>query len=111
MPVHFAAARCTLRSHVARVLGPLKPGAAANDNAGPAATPFVFDEALRETLMHFARHGLAAVSEARKLAERAHNDGDDDAFARWNGIFRTLDQRQASAFERQLILDNQPLIG
>ena len=111
MPVHFAAARCTLRSHVARVLGPLKPGAAANDNFGQVAMSVLFDESLRDTLMHFARHGLGAASEARRLAELAHNDGDSEAFARWNGIFRNLDHRQASAFERQLILESQPLIG
>ena len=111
MPVHFAAARCTTRSHVARVLGPLKPGAAANDNPGQIAAPFPFDAMLRETLQHFAVHGLSAAGEARRLASLAHSQGDEEALAHWCGIFRRLDERKASVFERQLILGSEPLIG
>ncbi|WP_235911334.1 hypothetical protein [Croceibacterium soli] len=54
------------------------------------------DEAmLRAALRHFADHGLAAASHARRRAETAFFAGDREAYRWWLGICRTLDRRMA----------------
>lgn len=53
------------------------------------------DAMLRAALRHFADHGLAAASHARRRAEAAFFDGDREAYRWWLGICRTLDRRMA----------------
>ena len=110
MSVHFAAARTTARSPVARVLAKQSPGIAANDNGHPVGEPFLMEN-LRDALMHFAEHGLGAAKEAHRLALAAHDAEEIDERERWAGICRTLDAREASEFERALIRQETPLIG
>ncbi|MXP41033.1 hypothetical protein GRI75_05160 [Altererythrobacter soli] len=50
---------------------------------------------MRAALRHFADHGLAAASHARRRAETAFFAGDREAYRWWLGICRTLDRRMA----------------
>lgn len=111
MPVHFAAARCTARSHVARALNWKTPSRPANDNGEPVGGAFVFDPIMRDALIHFAEFGLSAASQARRNAEAANTRGDVPGGAHWKKICMALDRKQASEFERALIRENEPLIG
>lgn len=53
------------------------------------------DALLRAALRHFAEHGMAAASHARRRAEAAFFAGDRNAYRWWLGICRTLDRRLA----------------
>jgi hypothetical protein len=64
----------------------------ANDNGAIHSD----DALLRAALRHFAEHGLAAASHARRRAEAAFFAGDRNAYRWWLGICRTLDRRLAS---------------
>lgn len=64
---------------------------AANDNS---ATPSQ-DALLNAALRHFAEHGMAAASHARRRAEAAYFAGDRNAYRWWLGVCRTLDRRLA----------------
>ncbi len=107
MTVHFAAARCTTRSPIARALARRATGHAANDN-GDRAQP-TNDKMLHAALRHFANHGLGAALEARKLAEAAFEEGDLRAYEWWLGVCRTLDARLAAQLHRAT--QNNALIG
>lgn len=96
MPVHFAAARCTSRSPVARALVRKALHRAANDNAtdngGGLAGGTAGDRLLSATLRHFGEHGLRAAQEAASLSERAWRAGDRDGAEWWSRICHTLDR-------------------
>lgn len=64
---------------------------AANDNSVAHSD----DALLRAALRHFAEHGMAAASHARRRAEAAFFAGDRNAYRWWLGICRTLDSRLA----------------
>ncbi len=67
MPVHFAAARSTAHSPIARALARKAHSRAANDNAGAAqmvATASSIDGVMHAALKHFANHGLSAAKVA-----------------------------------------------
>jgi hypothetical protein len=64
---------------------------AANDNNAAHAD----DDLLRAALRHFAEHGMAAASHARRRAEAAFFAGDRNAYRWWLGVCRTLDRRLA----------------
>lgn len=64
---------------------------AANDNNPAHAEDALLNAALR----HFAEHGMAAASHARRRAEAAFFAGDRNAYRWWLGICRTLDRRLA----------------
>jgi hypothetical protein len=64
---------------------------AANDNNGAPGD----DALLRAALRHFAEHGMAAASHARRRAEAAFFAGDRNAYRWWLGVCRTLDRRLA----------------
>lgn len=53
------------------------------------------DALLNAALRHFAEHGMAAASHARRRAEAAFFAGDRNAYRWWLGICRTLDRRLA----------------
>ena len=93
MTIHFAAARPAASTFI----GPARHGAlprrAANDNAVTEAR----DGLLRDTLTHFARHGLGAAEAARREAERAFFAGDRQTYQHWLGICRALDRRLAAS--------------
>ena len=105
MPVHFAAARSTAHSPIARALARKALGRAANDNglAGcDVAVESSFDTMMRAALKHFAQHGLGAAREARNQAEQAHFTGDTESYAWWLEVCRTLDRRVAEDLIRRL---------
>lgn len=103
MPVHFAAARSTAHSPIARALARKALTRAANDNGSLAGSaPSTFDAAMRAALSHFAEHGMGAAEEARRQAEQAHAAGDDQGYRYWLGVCRALDSRLAAKFEQAL---------
>ena len=64
MPVHFAAARSTAHSPIARALARKALARAVNDNGDAAmleAASTSFDSVMRAALMHFAEHGMGAA--------------------------------------------------
>ena len=105
MPVHFAAARSTAHSPIARALAKKALARAANDNGDAAqmqAEASSFDHMMRAALKHFAEHGMGAAEEARRQAEQAHFTGDGEAYRWWLGVCRTLDRRLAARLEFRL---------
>lgn len=105
MPVHFAAARSTAHSPIARALARKAHARAANDNgdaAQMAAEASSFDHVMRAALKHFAEHGMGAADAARYHAEEAHFDGDMEAYAWWLGVCRALDRNLAARVERRV---------
>lgn len=105
MPIHFAAARSTARSPIARVLARKALAAPANDNGEVLATPSLFNATMRASLTHFAEHGMGAAEEARKQAERAHGEGDLQGYDWWLGVCRTLDRQMAARLDRRFGAD------
>lgn len=103
MPVHFAAARSTAHSPIARALARKALSRAANDNgAAGQVPPSSFDTMMRAALKHFAEHGMGAAEAARRQAEQAHFTGDAAGYAWWLGVCRALDRRLAERLERRL---------
>ena len=110
MTIHFAAARSTARSPIARALARRALGRAANDNGGRKADPAndpACDALFHAALRHFAAHGLGAAMAARAEAERALAADDRQGYDWWLGICRTLDRRLAA----QVAWRNAPLLG
>ena len=108
MPLHFAAARSTAHSPIARALARKAVSRAANDNgdgAGTSAYGSAIDTMMRAALRHFAEHGMGAAHEARRQAEQAHFDGDEAGYRWWLDICRALDRQLAVAVERRLESD------
>lgn len=99
MPVHFAAARSTAHSPIARALAKKALTRAANDNGDAPCLPG-FDAVMRTALGHFAEHGMGAAEAARRQAEAAHASGDDQTRAWWLGVCRALDRSLAARLER-----------
>jgi hypothetical protein len=91
MSIRFAAppqarsVRMTKESARAAVVRP------SNDNAAAHSDDALLNAALR----HFAEHGMAAASHARRRAEAAFFAGDRNAYRWWLGVCRTLDRRLA----------------
>ncbi len=105
MPLHFAAARSTAHSPIARALARKALSRAANDNGDAAqaeARSSSFDHMMRAALKHFAEHGMFAAEAARRQAEQAHFTGDREACAWWLGVCRTLDRRMADRLAAQI---------
>ncbi|WP_247713862.1 hypothetical protein [Qipengyuania xiamenensis] len=92
MSVHFAAARCTTQSPLARALAKRPVAPAANDNADRNAA---IDQSLRDALMHFAEHGLDAANDAARKASDAAGSGSDEEYRHWIGICGKLDGKLA----------------
>ncbi|MEZ5682095.1 MAG: hypothetical protein R3E14_12470 [Erythrobacter sp.] len=105
MPVHFAAARSTAHSPIARALARKALARAANDNGDAdqlAAEASSFDNVMRAALKHFAEHGMGAADAAQFQAEEAHREGDMDAYAWWLGVCRALDRSLAARIEKRV---------
>jgi protein-tyrosine-phosphatase len=98
MTVHFAAARCSARSPIARALARKAVGRAANDNGDGMMGD---DRLLHAALRHFAQHGLGAAHDARTRAQKAFFAGDRQAYDWWLGVCRTLDRRLAEQNSRR----------
>ncbi|GAA4643474.1 hypothetical protein GCM10023115_14340 [Pontixanthobacter gangjinensis] len=96
MTVQFAAARTAATSPLARAFVRRRVEHVANDNDINGNE----DLLLRAALRHFAQHGLAAASEARKQAEAAFFSGDRQNYDWWLGVCRTLDRRMAEEIAR-----------
>jgi hypothetical protein len=91
MSIRFAAPP---QANNVRLSGPQARAAiacAANDNNAAHSD----DALLRAALRHFAEHGMAAASHARRHAEAAFFAGDRNAYRWWLGVCRTLDRRLA----------------
>lgn len=67
-------------------------GLPANDNGTPGGS----DAMLHAALRHFATHGLAAATLARKQAEQAFFADDRQGYRWWLEICRALDRRMAA---------------
>ena len=100
MTLHFAAARTTTRSPLARAFARRSITRAANDNTCPEDKRG-HDVMLHSALRHFAKHGLGAAREARSQAEQAFFAGDRQSYDWWLGICRTLDRRMAEELDRR----------
>lgn len=99
MPLHFAASRIGHDAILARALSCPRPVRAANDNGRPLGDIMAKPEVLRATLLHFAKHGLAAADQARCYAEAAQRSGEEEAYRHWLAICRQLDRRLARRLE------------
>lgn len=108
MPVHFAAARCALRSPLARILSKRPVSEAANDDGCEVPRPLI-DSRTRDALLHFAQYGLDAAKIAAKHADAAAANEDSEAYDRWLGICDALD-RKVAAGVRSAVQDDY-LIG
>ena len=97
MTIHFAAAKTTTCSPIARALARRAIGRVANDNGNESSAN---DPVLHAALRHFAEHGLGAAREARAKAEEAFFAGDREAYDWWLEITRTLDRRLALQMNR-----------
>ena len=97
MTIHFAAARSTAHSPIARALARRAAGFAANDNGTACPDD---EKLLHAALRHFAAHGLGAAREARRQAEQAFYADDRQSFEWWLAVCRTLDRRLADQLER-----------
>lgn len=102
MTLHFAAARSTARSPIARALQRRPLANPANDNCGAGD-----DRLLHAALRHFAAYGLHAAREARKHAEQAFFAGDRERYDWWLGVCRTLDRRLAAQIEQRTAADRK----
>jgi hypothetical protein len=91
MSIRFAAAGSGECMVVARVLSSPCPRPAAND----VEAAICHDQLLVSTLRHFARHGLGAAREARRLAQEAHRQQDQDRYRHWLAVYRHLDHGAA----------------
>ncbi|WP_234002307.1 hypothetical protein [Erythrobacter sp. AP23] len=108
MPLHFAAARSTAHSPIARALARKAHARAANDNGDAVqmqAAASSFDNTMRAALRHFAEHGLGAARAARQQAEQAHFTGDREGYRWWLGVCRTLDRRLAGQLEDRIAIE------
>jgi hypothetical protein len=91
MSIRFAAPP---QAQNVRLSGPQARAAmarAANDNTATHSDDALLNAALR----HFAEHGMAAASHARRRAEAAFFADDRNAYRWWLGVCRTLDRRLA----------------
>ncbi|WP_114520247.1 hypothetical protein [Altererythrobacter sp. ZODW24] len=102
MTVHFAAARTSAASPVARALTRVELGCPANDNG--EIRPH--DAVLRASLRHFAEHGLGAARDARERAHTAFFAGDRETYDMWLGVCHTLDRRLAQELDRSVSAKN-----
>lgn len=82
---------------VARVLARPRLSAAAND-VEPA---ICHDQLLVSTLRHFARYGLGAAQEARRLAQEAQGQQDGDRYRHWLAVSRHLDHGMAGRMDTE----------
>ena len=103
MSFHFAVARSSAHSPVARALALKALGRAANDNCDVPDQAGSQDVLLKAALRHFGQHGMGAAREARKQAEQAYFAGDRQSYEWWLGICRQLDKRLADQFEAATI--------
>ena len=95
MSIRFAAAGSGECMVVARILTCPRLRPAANDVGAAIA----HDTLLVSTLRHFAAHGLGAAHEARRLAQEADRQHDDDRYRHWLAVCRQLDHRMAARIE------------
>lgn len=91
MTIRFAAPPTSIRPRMSARRIREVCGLPANDNGAPRSS----DAMLHAALHHFARHGLAAASLARKQAEQAFFANDRQGYRWWLEICRTLDRRMA----------------
>jgi hypothetical protein len=92
MTIRFAAPPSAIAPRMSARKAREACGLPANDNGGTRAT----DAMLHAALRHFAEHGLAAASRARKQAEVAFFAGDRQGYQWWLEICRALDRRMAA---------------
>lgn len=92
MTIRFAAPPSALAPRISPRKIRESCGLPANDNGGDRTS----DALLHAALRHFAEHGLAAASRARKQAEAAFFAGDRHGYRWWLDICRTLDRTMAA---------------
>lgn len=110
MTIRFAAARPSMTAFIGRTHWTLDLPPAGNDNGDAPVLPVEACQPahqtdrnpLREALLHFAVHGMAAAEEARKEALLCHAGGRTDEARYWLDICRHFDRRMASALARRI---------
>jgi hypothetical protein len=102
MPLHFAASRIGNDAILARIFERRMPSRAVNDNGRAIGDLMSDPQVLRETLLHFARHGMGAAAVARIEAVKAFDAGDDASGRKWLAICRQLDRRMARGLESRV---------
>lgn len=107
MPLHFAASRTGNDAILARMFVRRIPARGANDNGRAIGDLMADPQVLRDTLLHFARHGMAAAAVARSEAIQAFDADNDAEGRRWLAICRQLDRRMARGLEGRVA----PLVG
>jgi hypothetical protein len=95
MTIRFAAPPAALAPRMSRRRIRESCGLPANDNGGLCTS----DAMLHAALRHFAEHGLAAASSARKQAEAAFFANDRQGYQWWLEICRALDRRMAAELD------------
>lgn len=104
MPLHFAASRTGNDAILARIFERKGPSRPANDNGRLIGDLMSDPKVLRDTLLHFARYGMAAAQAAREEAVAAFELDDEAEGRRWLAICRQLDKRLARRVEHELEL-------
>lgn len=99
MSLRFAPSRQGQDALIARILTTPAPRRGANDNGRAIGDLLGDPDLMRATLLHFARHGLAAADVARAEAEAALAKGDEDGWRHWLAVIRQLDKRLARRLE------------
>lgn len=99
MSLRFAPSRQGNDALLARMLTPAQLKRPANDNGRAIGDLLADPDTMRATLLHFARHGLAAAEVARSEAEAALASGDEDGWRHWLAVVRQLDRRLARRLE------------
>ena len=102
MSLRFAPSCNGRHTIVGRILTSPRPSRAANDNGRLIGELMGDPTVLRATLLHFARHGLAAAELARSQAEAAMLREDERTCRHWLAVCRQLDRRMAERFEDRL---------
>jgi hypothetical protein len=102
MSLRFAPSCNGRHTIVGRILTAPRLSRAANDNGRLIGELMGDPGVLRATLMHFARHGLAAAEMARSQAEAAWQREDERTCRHWLAVCRQLDRRMAERFEHRL---------
>lgn len=102
MALTFAASRTGNDAILARIFTRRAVSRGANDNGRAIGDLMSDPQVLRDTLLHFARHGMGAAAVARREAAEAFDAGNDTIGRQWLAICRQLDRRMARGLESQV---------
>ena len=102
MALTFAASRTGNDAILARIFARRAVSRGANDNGRAIGDLMSDPQVLRDTLLHFARHGMGAAAVARREAAEAFDAGNETSGRQWLAICRQLDRRMARGLEGRI---------